>query len=168
MNNNIQEVYCSKEVSKLLREKGFDVKCHSHYVGSSNDIRFGIVQETGIGDINKEFYNNSDLLLSISRPTHQVAIEWLRVNFDIYITPLTGTTLKNTKYYFYEVVKDDINISKTDYLYEGILKECRQEIPGKYINNELLETKIFERGFAYKTPQEAVEAALLQTLKELI
>lgn len=70
MNNNIQESYCSYEVSKLLKEKGF---------GVPNQLAF-----TGRGI------------------THALAIEWVRVNFGIWIFPdvttgfeeWTGTAVK--------------------------------------------------------------------------
>lgn len=105
MNNEIQEAYCSFEVSKLLKEKGFN----------------------------------------IYQPTHAIAIEWLRINFGIWIDigyePETGTDMLNEPYKieWYSMV------SKIGYL--------NLDIPTFH---------------QYNTPQEATEVALLYVLNNLI
>ena len=42
MNNNIEEAYCSFEVSKLLKEKGFNCLCNTHYSYGSGDRNKGL------------------------------------------------------------------------------------------------------------------------------
>lgn len=77
INNNIKESYCSFEVSKLLKEKGFENEFCQCYTED------------------REFYISPNLLgeritgkkrpATIPAPTHAVAIEWLRVNLGIWI-----------------------------------------------------------------------------------
>lgn len=80
LNNNIQEPMCSFEVSKLLKEKGFQVLCQKSFRPSDNK------EQDIIGD---NLVTNG-----YSRPTHAVAIEWIRVNFNIWI----WITVINEKY----------------------------------------------------------------------
>lgn len=66
----IQENYCSYELSKLLKEKGFDGECIGCYWDSKK-----------IFDINYEplSYSDGDLRDEvILAPTHQMAMKWLR------------------------------------------------------------------------------------------
>lgn len=77
----IKERYCSSEVSKLLKKKGFDEPCYRWY--DSN------------GDICAKFINPDIPLnyLSIERylcPTHQMACDWLGKVYGIYITIVYG------------------------------------------------------------------------------
>lgn len=113
MNNNIQEAYCSLEVCKILWSKGMKTpKC---------------LLDKWLG-LN-------------SKPTHQVAIEWLRVNFGIWVQP----------YQHYLKYSWDVRYFKYKGHYNVITANGRTFYPECYL-----------------TPQEAIEAALLYTLKELI
>jgi hypothetical protein len=67
INNNISEHYCSFEVSKLLKDKGFDIWTYSGW--TNGEIKNGF--KVSIHETN--------------RPTHALAIEWIRVNFGIWI-----------------------------------------------------------------------------------
>jgi hypothetical protein len=71
MNNNTTEDYCLFEVSKLLKEKRFEVYCTSLYT-----------EDGKINDVGN--YNNvdDDKYISYSRPTHSLAIKWIRENFN--------------------------------------------------------------------------------------
>lgn len=63
----INEDYCSYEVAKLLKEKGFDEPCVSKYcTDGSFDRAFHHYKNS---EINKDAYN---------APTHQMAMKWLR------------------------------------------------------------------------------------------
>ena len=63
----IKERYCSFEVSKLLKEKGFDEPCDHFYIFDRTTIYKGTAfTNTQIGN---KFYN---------APTHQMACDWLR------------------------------------------------------------------------------------------
>lgn len=63
----INEDYCSYEVAKLLKEKGFDEPVQYFYKFDSKELYRGtIFTNTQIG---YKFYN---------APTHQMAMKWLR------------------------------------------------------------------------------------------
>lgn len=66
----ITEDYCSFEVSKLLKEKGFEGSCHY-----SRDICKKTFSETW----------NTESYISIGIPTLQMACKWLREVHNIFI-----------------------------------------------------------------------------------
>ena len=72
-----REDYCSYELSKLLKEKGFDGECIGCYWDSKK-----------IFDINYEplSYSDGDLRDEvILAPTHQMAMKWLREVHKIFV-----------------------------------------------------------------------------------
>lgn len=69
INNNIQESYCSIEVSKLLKEKGCNLNTEKVFL-EGFIIPFW---KDGLCSIVCEYIS------------HTLAIEWLRVNFGIWI-----------------------------------------------------------------------------------
>ena len=80
MNNNITEDYCSFEVSKLLKEKGFNPyfeynRCYIEI--ATNEWKECTVEEYEQLDISIGIGNN----LVIMRPTHALAIRWISVNY---------------------------------------------------------------------------------------
>ena len=147
--NDIQEDYCSFEVSKLLKEKGFGVPCNFYYYEkyyaemlNKNRERLGLTerfQEGGIGkQLNKHWkgrlINRNQYDTTTSRPTHSLAIKWIRENF---------------KYNIYT------------YTNGKIWHPCVQHLFGDIA---VLSGKIG----IYNTSEEATEAALLYTLQNLI
>ena len=74
MENNIDESYCSFELSKLLKEKGFNVGCKYFYHSVEK-----------IESIANKYPLNSELNSKYSRPTHALAIKWIWVNFGIWV-----------------------------------------------------------------------------------
>lgn len=62
----MKEAYCSYEIAKLLKEKGFDEPTWTRYE-DNNEVIFG----------DKYNWNNSPMG-QISAPTHQMAMKWLR------------------------------------------------------------------------------------------
>jgi len=79
----VKEAYCSFEVAKLLKEKGFDEPVQHFYKFDSKELYRGTVfTNTQIGD---KFYN---------APTHQMAMAWLREvhNIFIVIEPYSNTS----------------------------------------------------------------------------
>lgn len=74
----IKEAYCSFEVSKLLKEKGFDESIFEFYVGSKDNIKYAR---------NKEGFRLSELDSDFYYPhiTHQMACAWLREKYGIFI-----------------------------------------------------------------------------------
>lgn len=75
----IQEAYVSFEVAKLLKEKGFNENCHSHYWLKENNTEPSIYIEEYLHDWNES-------LVYVSRPTHQMTLAWLREVKGIYIS----------------------------------------------------------------------------------
>lgn len=77
----IQEAYCSFEIAKLLKEKGFDEICYRLYNTQEKELW---------GTDGIEFQNHYLDEESITAPTHQMALAWLRETKDIYIAILHG------------------------------------------------------------------------------
>lgn len=75
---DICETYVSFDCAKLLKEKGFDIPCQSYYCVFEN----GDVVHTTFAPL--ENHNHEKFT---SRPTHQMALRWLReiYNIDIII-----------------------------------------------------------------------------------
>lgn len=82
----MKESYCSYEVSELLKEKGFDWECTSHFDSSH-------IERT-----NTPMNFNSGKYW-VSRPTHQMACAWLRER-NIGIVPEIHTTQDPKDYYW--------------------------------------------------------------------
>jgi hypothetical protein len=74
-NNKIKEAFCSFSASKLLKKNGFKVPC---------DARYYWDYQWKTSDAGAMKCDNSDDT-SVTRPTHAMAIEWIRVNFKIMI-----------------------------------------------------------------------------------
>jgi len=72
----ITEDFCSFEVAKLLKEKGFDEPCRSYYIDSSGRYSRCAVEIRTINCASDE----------ILRPTHQMAMKWLREVHKLAIT----------------------------------------------------------------------------------
>ena len=70
----LREDYVSFELAKLLKEKGFDEGCDKFY-----PINGGEVEELTLDELN---YHRSEF---IKAPTHQMAMKWLRENYDLHI-----------------------------------------------------------------------------------
>ena len=70
----IKESYCSFEVAKLLKEKGFDVSCIGRYSVRSKEFH---------SDGTKMCNNGG--LFEYAAPTHQMAMAWLREEKNIFI-----------------------------------------------------------------------------------
>lgn len=83
----MEEAYCSYEIAKLLKEKGFDCKCTSWYIPyEDGDAKKFASKES-------EDYNHNHAGWMVSCPTHQMACAWLRernVNICMMIVPWKG------------------------------------------------------------------------------
>jgi len=73
INNDINEIYCSFEVSKLLKEKGFKRTENTHQQRANTEVWY---------DANGNKYGGG---LFCYAPTHATAIQWLYQNFGIWI-----------------------------------------------------------------------------------
>ena len=70
----ITEDYCSYEVAKLLKEKGFDEPCDNYYDQSSDEPQQLTLDEM--------YYSYDEFLKA---PTQQMAMKWLREEKNIFI-----------------------------------------------------------------------------------
>lgn len=130
MNNNIEEDYCSFEVSKLLKEKGFQVPT-VFYFRITGGHMFPQPNPFNHNDDSKN--ETAGGMTYVSAPTHALAIKWIRENFHIHIW--VEKYLSESIEIFYEYFVDN------------------------HVGNS---------GYGYNNPEEATEAALLYTLKNLI
>lgn len=71
LNNNVQENYCSFEIIKLLKEKGFDIKTTVYKNIEKNYVDSG-------GNLTDDTYNKVELVTEPIRPTHALAVEWIK------------------------------------------------------------------------------------------
>ena len=131
INNNIEETRVSLEVAKLLKEFGFDVFCPKQYVAQC------------IWQGDKRHYKNSEIHSnSYFAPTQQLAIDWIRVNFNVVIyaaMDLCGGGSEDRRYFW------------------GIQKS----------NNSRIDND-FESRHGYYRIEEAKEAAIIYCLTNLI
>ena len=73
----IKDAYCSLEIAKLLKEKGFREVCHRYYNAQFDEIR--TVSDTFMMDFNdNDFMKRIAMKGAISIPTHQMVLAWLR------------------------------------------------------------------------------------------
>lgn len=95
----IKEAYCSFEVARLLKEKGFNEECNSYFI-SDNEI--ALIS-------NRRDFNNHGIYLSA--PTHQMAMAWLREvhRWIIIPQPLSFNLAKNylCENWGYSIYADD-------------------------------------------------------------
>ena len=85
----LTEDYCSYEVAKLLKEKGFDV-----YTSTRYDY------EGGFHFRGHYLVGDSD----ISAPTHQMAMKWLRKKHYIYAEPIKQGNYNDCSEYYTWIV----------------------------------------------------------------
>ena len=80
----LKETYCSYEVSKLLKEKGFNEKCRGGYHSEfdDNDNPIVMLEKWTAQPYNNDFVDEGFLC---SAPTHQMAMAWLREVHNLYI-----------------------------------------------------------------------------------
>ena len=142
----IKEAYVSFEVAKLLKEKGFEQETPTRYaIGKITESWYDDYRErvlsfewekgyfVGIEDIKHDIYGET-----ISAPTHQMAMAWLREIHKLSIEP-----------FYYPVLGYCVEIKHIGK--ETGVKEF-EEIRDK----------------SYNSYEEAVEAGLLFVLKNII
>jgi hypothetical protein len=142
----ITEDYCSFEISKLLKEKGFDVPTFEFYEQEIWGVyewdtcspQFKHSQKYKPTNWNDE---DDDSAFLFSCPSQSLALKWLREVHSIYITSEPDI---NDKHCFYPAI-----YTMTE---ESWDMQCFEE----------LEELSFDK------PEQAIDAALLYVLKNLI
>lgn len=127
----IKEAYCSFEVSKLLKEKGFDDSCLSYFWSEGIDTSY-----TDIPFTQKNMYEGQ-----ILRPTHQMAMKWLREIHKIHIE-----------------IWPTYNMETEEHTGWGITVTDLSDFGGVYLSD----------AGSYKTYEEAVEVALKTSLENFV
>lgn len=77
------EDYCSYELSKLLKEKGFDWMCIGYYNKDDDDSEPYFGNSEGTDNWNNQAPSVKDLWCSA--PTHQMAMKWLREVHKLFV-----------------------------------------------------------------------------------
>ena len=147
----IKEVYCSFEVAKLLKEKGFDCPCHATYDtavtgGKPKFFEYDVLQFFPNG-----MKNSDDKYgMVISAPTYQMAMAWLREIYHLEINITFGFPFIDGKQqykYFWSIVR----------VCDDHLEYPMDDLNSAYYNEEMADSY-----------EEAVESALKYTLENLI
>jgi len=128
INKDVHEHYCSLELLQLLYDKGMRYREWTDGVFTHNSLA-------------EKRFNEGDVSYLKDTVTHQIVVEWLRVNHSIWIYTSS-----------HEVDKWCYHIGKT--------------IAGK-ISPKVCENGFFGLD-DYDTPQEATEAGILYVLNNLI
>lgn len=124
--NNIVEHHCSFELCVLLKEKGFDVTTKDWYQNNGQ-----ILVQSGINGVRQFFKNTRDNCggLYTSAPTHSVVIEWIKINFGIWIWVASRTD------YFSETKHETLFIAHgrkiPDNIVNGFVKDLILYTPKK-------------------------------------
>lgn len=94
----IKEAYCSKEVSELLREKGFLKGVDLRFI--SNLAFYGNI---GLQYNIAKWYDSliQDKINFVVAPTHQMAMTWLREEKGIAIIPILSSICDNEKFFWH-------------------------------------------------------------------
>ena len=130
LKNDLQESYCSIAVSRLLRDKGFKVPVQTCYDGSDC-----VSSYTKVFDyVNYNVGGGKNT----SRPTHDLAMKWLRVNFDWHFELIWDNMNGNTIWFYSlsQVGNGKINLDCKDTLFADS-PEKAAEIALTYVLNNL-------------------------------
>lgn len=94
----ITEDYCSFEVSKLLKDKGFDAECRAAYTN------YGKLFTTQIQQYITNILCSKGTLWDCIAPTHQMAIKWLREEYNIiFVFKPASFSGENCTFWTYEL-----------------------------------------------------------------
>ena len=150
INNNIEEQRVGFDNAKLLKEKGFEVKCTHYYILDFSSFKADMV----LHQFKTPIEDNKNILQLCSTtkqphlalaPTTQSAVAWLFTNFGIHINVWSDTNLNLPEY---------LNSAKWFYVINCNLNDCYNSQG----NVELI----------YNTPEEAREAAISFVLINLL
>ena len=121
----VKEAYCSFEVAKLLKERGFVESCYGRYSVRSKEFNL---------DTTRPCNNGGNFLYCA--PTHQMAMRWLREVHDI--ETCVEYSIPDDAYNYTIIVKDVTNgftIIHSEDIYEvyekatdELLKYCLENL----------------------------------------
>jgi len=124
---NIQEDYVSFETAKLLKEKGFDEPCVWSYDPNSASFAKSY-HEPKNSELNEYEY---------SKPTHQMALKWLREKYSLEIYPYHDFPKVGDKWWL-EIIKYPNSVSEfeSETAYNSYEDAC--EVAIKYCLENLI------------------------------
>mgnify|MGYP003408411905 CR=1 FL=1 len=131
----IKEAYCSFEVAKLLKEKGFNEKCRGgyHYEFDDNDNPIVMLEEWTAKPYNNDFVDEGFLC---SAPTQQMVMAWLREVHHIAINIGWGEIFED-QYKWWSIVLNMDNGDLYDEHYNATYEEA-VEATLKYVLENLI------------------------------
>lgn len=119
--------------------------------------------EFTIDELDKLQLNNSNKQIE-----YYFIQKWLREKHNIHINIRYEEYFYRSqhKYFHFDINNGSItDVTNQQKLHEDILDMCSQDVVGNYLNDAKYSTMIFERNFAFKTYEEALEDALQKALK---
>ena len=123
------EAYCSYEISKLLKEKGFNEKCYGgyHLEFDDNDNSVLMFEKWITYPHNNDFEDEGFLC---SAPTHQMALAWLRQKHNINIEIHFNRYGPNYKYeiIYKPEILDDIYSTGNYLYYEDTVEAALEDV----------------------------------------
>ena len=156
--SELEKEFILYEQALVLKELGFDELCIGYYYN-------------GKIYLNSQGVNLPGPSGEQPLPLYQQAFRWFREKYDLHVQIRKEDYFyKNvhSNYFHFDISKgQQQDITEQQDLYYNITDECKQDIPGNYLDNEKLNILIFERGFAFNTYEEA-ELACLKKLIEIV
>lgn len=154
--NNIEEKYCSFELSKLLKEKGFKVlppnTVPTDYIMGYD---FDIEDADDVLKTREFQWEDCQCNHLYLRPTHAVVIEWLRVNYNMHVELIWDIEMGEIKWFCSLTSIGDVEGNSVDSSF--------QDSPEKAIDATLLyalgqkpSEKVTVSGIDYDSIKEAV------------
>lgn len=128
MKNYIKEDYCSYEVAKLLKEKGFNEPCYRWYNGNGDICAKFITPDVPLNYFSRERYLCT---------THQMAMKWLRETLGLYITIRTmfiekevmhDSVIQYMKNNKHNTITDENSYNKIEEATEAAIKYCLENL----------------------------------------
>ena len=152
--------FVPNEQALALKELGFDEPCFATYEFNKLQIN--------------EFENDCSYLLCLKTevfpaPTFSQSFRWFREKYDLHIQIRKENYVSekvHMNYFHFDISKGEQNdITKQEDLFYNIMVECEQDIPGNHLDTEKFNILIFEKGFAFKTYEEAELACLIKLIE---
>ena len=161
---NMEKEFIPYTEALALKELGFDEPCFGIWMerGDKHDVIYVAKQEDAWMAEQNE---------GILAPLYQQAFRWFREKYDLHVQIRKENYFYKSihnNYFHFDISKGEQNdITGQEDLYSNLMDECEQDIPGNHLDNEKLNILIFERGFAFKTYEEA-ELACIKKLIEIV
>lgn len=190
----MEEQLIDFETAKLAKDRGFTIPTHSYYFEDGEFREHALTGTNGYyGDEYKfelsEFNENwNDTWLTkknggrcfgcskdrgyfetFSAPTQSLLQRWLRETHNIHINIRYEEYVQQNigyKFFHYDISNGVFtDVTENQELFGDLLEECSEEIPGNHLNDEEFSKLIFDRNFAFKTYEDALEHGLQEALK---